>query len=446
MALIWAEGFDGDRALSRLWRAVEVARRQRDDEQLSHAHRGAALTAMLEAKQAYDQRVGEANTALKSLAQRGQARTHVMVAGVAAYDSSDIDPLETAVFGARAFSEWVLTRLCDPARPLGSLEFLSSPRPAQGDWTPGPEAARRLGLMEASSDLPSEPAALANIQTAFENWMARAGTLPANAAFLYMACHGLLKSELMLCPQDARLPSRREGANNLIAPLKTLSYLQNRPPDTQCYFLDCCSEPNVNIAFGVEEVPAQSLVRPSTAAFRNGVDLTIFVGSRAGRKAYGPANDAPFFTRELMQTLERRAADSTTAFQHVTTSSLEQTLAAAGPYRSELEKNLTVEFSSMVVKRDQPAVLCRAGQPNDVFLKVNCDPKEAMQGKLYVTCGQDRQDRAAVRDDIWHTLVPHRAAVKAGVEFQAGFIDIEEPVDATPPVWPVPLAVSRRNG
>lgn len=439
MALIWAEGMTGDKALAPQWCVLAAATARSENTSLSDQERIDAFAVKIAAQRTYQRLAEEATDGLQNTARQGQARTHVMIVGVSAYDSPDIKPVDIAVHGARAFAEWVLTGFENPDRPLGSIEFLNSPLPAQGDWKPSAASAARLGLTGNDATLPTEPALFDNIQAAFDAWMARAGTSADNAALLYFSSHGILKSQLMLCPQDGQLPGTSRGAKNLIAPVSTRYNLLNRAPNIQCYFLDACSEPEYSIAKNNEEVPARALAQAANAAFNVVSDASIFIGSCAGTMAYGPANEAPFFTQELIRCLQKRGGDSLTGYEKITTNWLRDTLDAAGRYRKEVER-LPIGFSYTVVGQNtMSAQLCQAGTLEEAFVNVRCEPAAAMQGTLYVKTGPDRVNRPAARAEEWYALVPHGSGI-AGVDFQGQpFADTFATFETVPPVSPVLL-------
>src|SRR5262249_48883233 len=150
---------------------------------------------------------------------------------------------------------------------------------------------------------------------------------------LYYSGHGMYKSEPLLCSQDAQLPSATQSVQNLIAPQKTIYNMQSRQPSIQCFFVDACAEINLDVLQNVMELPAAPLYDVTNARFIDDRDGCIFYAAPPGRKAYGPENDAPYFTQELLRCLENVAGDSATSFQEVTSNSLRQALVAAGCYR-----------------------------------------------------------------------------------------------------------------
>ena len=439
MALIWAEGLTDDKALARLWRAFRVAATRVDDGTLSAAERGAAVVERDTAWQAYQAAITAAAAVAAGVTAQNQARTHVLIVGVGAYDSPGLPPTDTAVWGACAFTEWMLTKFNHPERPLGSLEFLTTPTVGQGEWKPAKDAADRLGLA-ASDTLATERATFANIKAAFEAWMGRAGSSPDNAAFLYFSGHGVAKSEPMLFPQDGVLPDERHGARNLIAPVRTLNAAQFSPPNTQCYFIDACSEYTLALLQNPAELPAEILWQPASAPLSDQVDTWVYFGCRPGFRAYGPPSAAPFFTQELMASMERRAGDPTKGLSHVTTLSLWQALEAAGPYRAALE-NQPIGFARRPISQAGiTATLCRARDPCETFVVVRCTPLEAMDGKLYIGSGTNATlPRPKASRDPWYMILPYGDAVAAVAFDDDSFDGTFKKFTAWPPVYPVLL-------
>ena len=408
MALIWAEGFVGEKALAPAWRDMVLAKAQADASDPNNAQAFAAAYQNAKAtKNKYDALVADANKVLETLGRQGQGRTHVLIVGVGKYDSKDIQAVTTSVLGARKFAEWALTEFRKADRPLGSVELLNSPK--DGDaWTPLPAAAAALGLAADAATLPDETATFQNIEQAFNRLLARAGTCADNALIWYFAGHGVSKSESLLLPQDAQLPGNKQQVQNLIAPYTTMTYLQSQQPGVQCFFIDACSETNLGLIYNVMEQPGRPLCTPVNGAAIPGRDAMIFFGSYLGRKAYGPENDAPYFTQELINCLNRRARDTRYGASQVSLTSLSTALKAAGEYRAELEKNTNIQFTEA-----KPGVssgygqLCELKGPVEVLVQVRCLPPEAMSSaKLYVVdANGTRVNRAEPGPKLWCTPI-----------------------------------------
>lgn len=447
MALIWVEGFVGEKALAPLWRTYALAAARAGDPSLSNQERGAATIEMLDADQKYRTVVNEADTALKALAADGKARTHVLIAGVGGYQISTIKPLTTSVRGALAFAEWALTRFDSSERPLGSVELLTSPAAGHAGWTPSPDAARQLGLENAAT-LPTEAATFQHMKDAFGRWLTRAGSLPRNAAFFYFSGHGLWKSEMILLPHDAQLPNAAgEGADNLIAMEKTYKYMFNRQPSIQYFFLDACQEVLPAVISNLNPSPGRPLCDASNAPIIER-EVYGFAGSYTGRKAYGPADKPPYFTQELLACLEHRAADPN-AFdaQSVTGGSLREALLAAGRMRAEIEKQ-PIQFTLVFAESGiaSPPELCKVREPLQVLVRIQCMPADITKAaRLYVESGGKHRAREAPLPGEWHTIVnPGECFAGADFDEQHRLIATRQDFIPRPPVFPVRVATATR--
>jgi Caspase domain len=446
MALIWADGLTGKKALALAWRDLVSAKAHAAQLQPSQPMEfAAAVQAQTTAQNYYDSLVKEATQTLEQLGRSGQSRAHVLIVGVGKYDSKDISPLTTSVHGARAFAEWTLTRFSKADRPLGSIELLCSPATGQGEWTPSAAAAEKLGYGAAPLPLPDEAATFNNIKEAFKRWLARAGTCADNAAIWYFSGHGLFKSEPLLLPQDAQLPTETQSADNLIAPMTTLSYMQNRQPSVQCFFFDACSETNLELTYNEQQLPGKPLVTPTNAAAINQLDATAYFGSRPGGKAYGPADAPPYFTQELLLCLDQRAGDPMYGGKQVTTGSLSTAIKAAALYRGELENNADMTFLERKFASSFSAQLCELRGPAEVMVLVNCLPKEAMPtAKLYVVEAGESPGKPTYRPkpraSLWCTPV-RKGKWKASADFDppTTFASVPEAFEPVPPVFAVCL-------
>lgn len=447
MALIWAEGFSGERALAPLWKRYALAGARAWDTSLPASERGLALAEQEQAFAAYEAAIAEAEDALKQKAAGGMARTHVLVVGVGRYQNAGIPALTTSVHGAWAFAEWMLTRFLHTERPLGSLEVLLSPAPELGDWRPSPRVAELLGLRaDGTETLPVESATFAHVKDAFERWLPRAAGHPRNAAFFYFSGHGLWKAGPLLLPEDTRLVSASQSLENLIDIQQTQRNMFNTQPSIQCFFVDSCQEITPGLLQNLDAAPGTPLHRPSNAAAIPERDAWLYTGSHISRKAYGPEDAAPFFTQELLACLERRGADISRddGTWSVTTNSLRPALEAASHFRQETEKK-PIKFSWQADVGTFTAELCRIQGRPEVFVKLGCLPADAMtQAKLYVKSADVRHERPGARSEEWFVPVAQGECL-AGVELAAGgpFRGIEKSFEATPPRREVSLALLR---
>lgn len=440
MALIWAEGFEGQRALAPAWLSWKQAEKRLAGTTTSQPIEFAAATdALAAAKKQYQSLIEEA-----ALAATGQAqpRTHIMIVGVGRYETdANVPSVTTSVNGARKFVEWALTQFSHEDRPLGSIEFICSTAAGQSEWQPSKIAAQRLGFDGAVQEFVTEPATFQNIKKAFESFLGRAGTKMENAALWYFSGHGLFKSETVVMAEDSSLPNAERSGENLIVPARTLYYLQSRPPSVQCFFVDACSEYNADAINNPQEVLGSALCGPTNAAVIPDRDAAIFFGSYAGGKAYGPDDDAPYFTQELIACLTKRAGDGTYAGKQVTIASLSQALTAAASRRAELEKNEDIKFyeGKPGVCRTL-GVICDLVGPQEILVRVRCRPNDAMPlAKLYVSeaVKGTRIDRGRPSSSIWYTAVPP-GTWSANADFDNGtYLSMPAPFDPKPPLLDV---------
>lgn len=445
MTLIWAESLQGADTLASVWRQRAEAQQRQEDTTLPAADRAAAFLRRDALDEDYSKLVDAADKGLSDLAEAGQPRTHVLVVGVGQYATTRISPVTTSVHGARKFVDWILTpkKFNSPERPLGSVELCLSPTKELGDWKPSDPAVAKLGLQPGDA-LSVEAATFQNIKGAFERLVQRGQKHLDNAIFFYFAGHGVWKGIPFLLPADSDLPTGNLPPTNLIDIRQTLANLQTTRPRVQYMFLDACQELSSNLLQNVSASPGEPLRKPTNGSPVEGRDAGGYFGSCVGRKAYGPEDEAPYFTQELVACLERRAARhqiSDTAW-NVTTGSLREAISAAGAMRGELESK-KIAFENWVDTGAQTAELCQIENPPEVFLSIGCRPKSEMaQAKLYIESNGQRLDRAARSADHWYTAIA-KGPCSAGVSF-----DVPKPTsppevkfDPWPPVHAVQIPV-----
>ena len=455
MALIWAEGFTGERALAPLWRRRELTRARSGDTSLSAAERGQAIIDAESANTAYNNLRAEAERALQEAARDGNPRTHVMVVGVGRYENPGIPALTTSVRGAWKFAEWMLTRFRHAGRPLGSIELILSPG-TLGDWQPSPEAAAKLGLTDGSgtTTLPVEAATFANIEAAFERWLTRAGTNADNSAFFYFSGHGVWKTNPFLLPEDGQIASSTRPFDNLIDIHQTQVNLINRQPSIQCFFIDACQEVALELLENLSTTPpGEPLCGSANIPFILRRDRWQFDGAVPGRLAFGPADDAPFFTQELLACMERRAASGSRTGNtwRVTTSSLGEALKAACRYREEIDeraRGINFGASAPVSSTITAATLCQIQGTPEVFVEVGCTPTTATgRANLFVEFANEqnsrqRNPRPKPLPRVWYTKV-NQGDCSAGAEFEesVALANASEDFVATPPLHTIELII-----
>jgi hypothetical protein len=414
MALLWTSTV----RTAPLWQAYILASQKVSSPGLSDAELGEAVMEKTAAHESYLAATQEAELALQAVATEGIPKTHVLVIAVGEYDDPAIPPISTSTLGAWSFAEFMLNMFNNPACEVASLEIVASPG-SVGPWVPSPESAAHLGIAQGTS-LPVEAATFANIKGAFERWLARSGTHADNAAFFYFAGHGAWARSSLLIPADGRLPSVGHGPNNLIDMEVTESHLFNVEPALKCFFLDSCSEVLPDLSTNPSDYLGEPLARAAGRREIRARDSCLYYGSYIGRKAYGPDDQAPFFTQELQRCLQRRGAARRVAGQwRVTTGSLRTALFAAADYLTQ-QKGLRIEFSFDPGRSNVEKELCRIGDEPEVFVYVWCTPNAAMGAAEFFV--EDNKGGALTRStpakNPWLTSIS-RGTYTVGARFPA---------------------------
>lgn len=448
MSLIWSEGLTpAQLPASLLLRRAEASARA-DSPGLDAGIRQAARDEVDTLSNALAATEVAARDAAENAAadepENGKGRTHALIIGVGQYAAAGIPSLTTSIHGATKFAEWLLSTFDYTNRPVGSVELLLSPNQMGGDWKPSAATAAALGIAPDQT-LSVEAATFGNIKNAFNRWMTRAGSHHDNAAFLYFSGHGLWKNNPYLLPEDAVMASTDASFEGLIDIRQTLVNLFRSEPGIQCFFVDACQEFTNALQENTDAQPGEPL-KKSVNGENVPRDAWLFLGSDEGQSAYGPANDAPFFTQELLHCLNRRAAASNPVGDRwrVTTTSLVEALDAAGKMRAEKEKK-PIAFSANCIKTSFKGELYRFIAPPEVFVQVSCDPGEyTKKARLFVTLAGGPTSRDTAGESDWYTTVP-QGPLQVGADFDPIAACVCAPVDqmAQPTVLKVELPITR---
>jgi hypothetical protein len=377
---------------------------------------------------------------------RDEPRTHILAIGVGAYEGHGLPELTTSVHGAWAFTKWALTEFVHRDRPLGSVELLLSLPESMPTVRPSMQLAARLGLPNDTL-LEIERATSENVQAAFDRWRGRTGTNRRNAALLYYSGHGVRKTTEYILPQDAQLPTLNQPPEHLFDIRRTLVHLGQFKPELQCFFIDACQDISPALLTNLSSDPGRPLAQP-TNAVEVDREAWLFLGSRAGRLAFGPPDDAPYFTQELLACLRRSGAEPNRVGNvwHVTPTSLKSSLEPASALGSERVR-CRLEFSGELVQstfNDIDRDICQFEGPPEVFVKIGCRPTKAQaHARLSVTDGgtQSRQ-RNSPQPGPWYMQLP-QGTYTARAEFDSvsGFARSETSFAPAPPMMPVEIAV-----
>jgi hypothetical protein len=380
MSLIWAEDMTGDKALAPALIRYMLATVQVDDSSLPLTDRGMAVIEKEDAKKDYEALTDEAEKKLKSTAQQNKPRTHILIVGVGRYSDNKISAVTTSIHGAIAFAEWTLNNFQHLERPLGSLAMLLSLPNGMPTWKPkdAPSiyTATKLGL-KPGDDLPLEPATFENIKNAFGSMVERGRTSSDNAVIFYFAGHGFWNNHPYVLPEDAVIADDQKGFDNLIDPYLTLQNMPLTQPETQVFFIDSCQEILPEAIVNLSRQMGKPLWDYPNAGVLSKRDNIIYYGSYPGQLAVGHEDQAPFFTQELLECLDKRSARNRVGkYWAITSQSLSQAMEAASTRKSELlEKEDMLKFSSLVPgAKSFESVLCHVSLEPEVFVHVQCLP------------------------------------------------------------------------
>lgn len=386
-------------------------------------------------------------------------RTHALVIGVGEYPhlldgggppalmALGLGQLTSSVKSAQEIVDWLLTSFTNEKRPLASIELLLSP----GCYTPSDAAADKLGIAHRTV-VPVERATLANIQAAFNRWLARCnhdrqidpaiGDAIGDAALFFFSGHGLEKEVSLLLPEDfgAEPNAPLAGCIDLTTTHRRMGQCK---ADLQCYFIDACRETPMELLTS-QDKPGVALKGDTGDPFLLR-DAPIYQASAEGRQAFGPPGKSSYFTQQLIICFNGLGADRKINGRWRITSQSLVTGVKEAINRLPLVKGKRVTCDCGNGKSSFTRDLHFAMDPVPALVKVICLPFDAQAlADLYLEdkAGQLRQrpQRAAtvwVEEVIAGTYRPG-AKFDPGAAFQS---ILGETVIVVPPDYPVELAL-----
>jgi len=252
-----------------------------------------------------------------------QPGTHVLAIGIGLYDHLIGGPetmldnpfglgqLGSPPISAKRFAEWMLTDLHNPAAELASVDVLiSSPDQVTID-VPG-EGSKQVA-----------PATLANIQEAFDGWLARVNTDNGNVAVFYHCGHGLESTDLALLAQDFGAPGGDPPRlwRNAYNFHRTHLGLRRCIADGQFFFVDACRQVSADL-LEFDGGDVTSLIEPKLRRTNTDRNAPIFYASARDSKAFAKTDEVSRFTAALLTSIEGNGADRVGAQWKVSNESL----------------------------------------------------------------------------------------------------------------------------
>jgi Caspase domain len=429
MSLIFATAAPGVCDLLRA--SIETARIADDAlERMTNGEADPAFPAKLESKVAAAKQLEAAIAAADATP---PPRTHALVIGVGEYphlQNGKLSPaamalglgqLTCSVIAAQAIADWLLFRFANSARPLATIELLLSP----GIYTPSDEAADKLGIPHGSS-IPVEPATLANIQAAFNRWLARCnhdrqvdpfGDTIGDAAFFFFSGHGLEKEVSLLLPEDFGADENAPFAR-AIDLTTTHKRMGQCKADLQCWFLDACREAPIELLTSLDK-PGVALKGDTGEPFLLR-DAPLYQAAAEGRQAFGPPGESTYFVQQLIVCLNGLGADRKVAGNwRVTTQSLRSGLSAAID-RLPLVDGKRITCDSGSGQSNFTRVIHNAPDPVRALAKVFCQPIDAQPlADLYLQDSAGAKIQRDARNARPWVIEVNAGAYRAGADFDA---------------------------
>lgn len=227
-------------------------------------------------------------------------QTHAIVIGVNDYphlnggSSYAVQPapqtfglgqLTSPVVSARELATWLEKKYRNNVAPLGTLEL----------------------LLSADNQLPAaEPPTFQNISAAFSRWHQRCNQTVDNVAIFYFCGHGLDVHITVLLAEDfgSNPLAQWDSAIDFNLTFTNLADLQAK---TQIFLLDACRDQPPNALALAGQLGARPLkgTAPTRMPLRN---APILKAAAIGRKAHAPPNGVSYFTKALIECLDRVGA------------------------------------------------------------------------------------------------------------------------------------------
>jgi hypothetical protein len=363
---------------------------------------------------------------------------HALVIGVGGYahlpgggGRTIADPLRYGNLGqltspprsALEFASWL--RDSDPIRwaaPLASIDLRISPAPAD----PNPDG----------SGADYSDATIDSITAAYDAWKERCATDENNVAVFYFCGHGLQSDEQLLLASDF---GRYEGNHfrGAFAFDSTRTGFLQRPPRTQCFFIDACREvvPGVTVPLG--GATADPLDRPDAARRRRcDHDLTLQSSTPFGT-ARGRPKNVSYFTTALINALKGGAA---------VTNEFGEWVVRTDHVATAIDILVEAEAGRPMPTAKGPAflptVLYRPDGPPDVELTLACVPEPALGRAtlFYEPEHSGRTERTPPMPHEWKVIVK-AGYYLIGAEFEDHTYD---PVSRTELIHPPTTAKTFR--
>jgi hypothetical protein len=228
--------------------------------------------------------------------------THVLLIGCGAYPHManagyvGVKPLGSPPLSIARVADWLLGGLAGkPASqafsnadaPVGSVEMLISP--SQTYTVPGGHPQQ---LDEPTFE---------NLETAYENWLARLGDNPASRGLLYYCGHGISDGESQYLVADDFGVAPKRKWRYVFNVVKTIEAAQRSTRAVLLYFIDACMEFDQSVVNSISEPMA--LIDGNADAVLKTKDYAVIRSTTMNRLAYAPKDGLSRFTDAFVMAL-----------------------------------------------------------------------------------------------------------------------------------------------
>jgi hypothetical protein len=262
---------------------------------------------------------------------KGKPSTHVLVIGIGDYPhlvkgsgplsayAAGMGQLSSPPVSARAFATWVIQKLDNPARPLGSVALILSE--SQPTEFVNAKTAESFNVPAGTTD---------EVEKAIADWADRCAANPDNLALFFFCGHGVAEgavSALLMRDFGAKKTNAFDGALNLG---ELLAAMATRLPNRQLFVIDACrvSTPLSSFNAGRTTI-GRTCLQAEPAGRLTTKDLclqSVLHSTLEGSAAYGRAGKPSMYTEALLKALKGSGGHGGSGEWWIETTSLQTAL------------------------------------------------------------------------------------------------------------------------
>jgi hypothetical protein len=355
------------------------------------------------------------------------AATHALVIGVGDYPHLEDGsaPLSVAADGmgqltspplsALAFAEWLKTKYDNPSAPLATLALLLSEKVPSGK---------------------AEPATMANVMQAAEEWWERGRKSEDDVLIFFFCGHGVSQgNEMSLLLSDFGAKPAKPYGTALDFKNFRLGMCRARAL-RQFFFVDACRSSSDTFV-GAGGYHGDPIISPDLNEFRP-KKAPVFFSTLAGAAAYGREDEVTLFTEALLDGLNGRGASKQNGPWQVFSTRLTEYLTFA------MERSGEDQVQAPVLEGGSLVIHHSAGIPTvPTFISCNPDLATSQAALTYREKGKAVEKRPACNAAPWEVTVV-AGLLELSADFPAGgpYQSTQQTESVQPPYQRIVLPVS----